>query len=179
MISKPEGLKRIKRASAIGLIAAVMVILPSCKISYSLTGVNLPPEMKTFSVQYFPNRAPVVQATLSQKFTDALKEKIQGQTSLNLVNGSGDVDFSGQIEKYDTRPAAITGDEVAALNRLTITVKVQYTNNINPDESFDSSFSRYEDYSSTQDLSAVADDLIDKIVEQLVEDIFNKAFVNW
>jgi len=121
----------------------------------------------------------VVQATLSQKFTDALKDKITGQTNLDLVNGVGDVDFSGEIKNYRTSPTAITGDEVAALNRLTITVRVKFTNNINPDDSFDTSFSRYEDYPSDTNLADVEDDLIDQIVDQLVEDIFNKAFVNW
>ncbi len=161
------------------LSIAIAFITGSCKVSYSLTGVNLPPEIKTYSVEYFPNRSPVVQATLSQKFTDALKDKITGQTSLDLINGVGDVDFSGEIKNYETRPTAITGNEVAALNRLTITVRVKYTNNVNPDASFDTSFSRYEDYPSSKDLSQVEDELIDQIVEQLVEDIFNKAFVNW
>ncbi len=172
-------MKRAAYAGILIVLLAGMVSFQSCKINYSMTGVNLPPEIKTFSVQYFPNRAPVVQATLSQKFTDALKDKITGQTSLEEINGIGDVDFSGEIKNYETRPMAITGNEVAALNRLTITVRVKYTNNVNPDGSFDTSFSRYEDYDSNQDLSSVEDDLTSKIVEQLVEDIFNKAFVNW
>lgn len=179
MISKPEKMNRFKYIAILIFFLTFPVVMQSCKVSYSLTGVNLPPEIKTFSVQYFPNRAPVVQATLSQKFTDALKDKITGQTSLSEINGIGDVDFSGEIKNFETRPTAITGAEVAALNRLTITVRVKYTDNVNPDNSFDSSFSRYEDYSSSLDLSAVEDDLTTKIVEQLVEDIFNKAFVNW
>ncbi len=179
MISKPDRIKRYVSSGIFIFLFTLMIYLQSCKINYSLTGVNLPPELKTFSVEYFPNRAPVVQASLSQKFTDALKDKITGQTSLNLINGLGDVDFSGEIKNYETRPTAITGNEVAALNRLTISVRVKYSNNVNPDESFDTSFSRYEDYSSDQDLTAVEDELIDQIVELLVEDIFNKAFVNW
>lgn len=153
--------------------------LPSCKVSYSLSGVNLPITVNTFSVQYFPNRAPLVQAQLSQTFTDALKDKIEGQTRLEMVTGFGDVDFSGEITGYETRPTAITGDETAAMNRLTITVRVKYTNSINPDDSWDASFSRYEDYDSSSSLSDVEDDLIELILENLMDDIFNKAFVNW
>jgi hypothetical protein len=164
---------------SIPAIFAAMMALSSCKISYSLSGTNIPIEINTVSVQYFPNRAPLVQAQLSQQFTDALKDKIQGQTRLELVNGLGDVDFSGEIKNYETRPTAISGNETAALNRLTITVRVKYTNTFNPDESFDSSFSRYEDYSSSQNLSDVEDDLIQLILENIIEDIFNKAFVNW
>ncbi|MCK4920265.1 MAG: LptE family protein [Bacteroidales bacterium] len=161
------------------LFLAGITILPSCKISYSMSGTNIPLEIETFSVQYFPNRAPLVQSQLSQVFTDALKDKIEGQTRLEMVTGFGDVDLSGEIKNYETRPVAITGDERAALNRLTIAIRVKYTNSFNPDENFDTQFSRYEDYSSSSNLSDVEEDLIELIVENIVEDVFNKAFVNW
>ncbi len=167
-----------------GFLVLVVIIIgaatgQSCKVSYSFTGAAVNPEIKTVSIQYFDNRAPLVQATLSQVFSDALRDKVQGQTSLQLVTGYGDVDFSGEIKNYETRPQAITGAETAALNRLTITVRVKFTNEVEPDKSFDTSFSRYEDYSSGTDLSSVENELIKLIVENLVEDIFNKAFVNW
>ncbi len=158
---------------------AGMIILQSCKVSYSFSGTNIPIEIETFSVQYFSNRAPLVQAQLSQVFTDALKDKIEGQTRLEMVTGFGDVDFSGEIKNYETRPTAITGDETAALNRLTISIRVSYMNSFNPDESFDTQFSRYEEYESSKNLSDVEDELIELIVENIIEDIFNKAFVNW
>lgn len=161
------------------LLGFFMVFMSGCKISYSFSGVTIAPEIKTFSVQNFPNRAPLVQAQLSQKFADALKDKIQAQTSLTLVNGFGDVDFSGEIRNYETRPTAITGAETAALNRLTITVRVKFVNTFDNEQSFDTSFSRYEDYESSKDLSQVEDELIEMILEVLIEDIFNRAFVNW
>ena len=165
------------------IIAAIVIITgaasQSCKITYSFTGVAINPQIKTVSIQYFDNRAPLVQATLSQVFTDALRDKIQGQTSLNLVTGYGDVDFSGEIKNYETRPQAITGSETAALNRLSITVRVKFENAVEPDKNFDTSFTRYEDYDSSKDLSSVEDELIKLIIENIIEDIFNKAFVNW
>lgn len=164
---------------AFSALLAAMLVLSSCKISYSLSGTNIPVEINTVSVQYFPNRAPLVQAQLSQQFTDALKDKIQAQTRLDLVNGLGDVDFSGEIKNYETRPTAISGNETAALNRLTITVRVKYTNTFNPDDSFDTTFSRYEDYESSRNLSDVEAELIELILVNIIEDIFNKAFVNW
>lgn len=170
------------KSRAILLSAFIIIVFSfsqSCKVSYSFTGATINPEIKTFSVQYFDNRAPLVQPQLSQIFTDALREKIQGQTSLNLVSGYGDIDFSGEIRNYETRPQAITADETAALNRLTITVRVKFTNEIESDKSFDTNFSRFQDYSSEQDLSSVEDELIKLIVEDLMEDIYNKAFVNW
>ena len=156
-----------------------ILTLASCKINYSLTGVNIDPAIKTVSVQYFPNRAPLVQAQLSQLFSDALKDKLQAQTNLQLINGIGDVDFSGEITNYDTRPMAITGAEVAALNRLTISIRVKFINSVNPDDDFDTSFSRFEEYSSNQDLTSVEGELIKTIIELINEDIFNRAFVNW
>jgi hypothetical protein len=158
---------------------ALVLLLPSCKISYSFSGVNISPEVSTYSVDYFPNRAAIVQAQLSQLFTDALMDKIQSNTNLDLSTGGGDVHFSGEITQYETRPTAITGQETAARNRLTITVRVKYTNAIEPDLDYDTSFSRYEDYDASLNLTDVENELIELIVENLIEDIFNRAFVSW
>ena len=163
----------------LSVLFITVCIHQSCKVSYSFTGVSINPQIKTVSIQYFDNRAPIVQPQLSQIFTDALRDKVQGQTNLTLVTSYGDVDFSGEIKNYETRPQAITGNEKAALNRLTVTVRVKFNNEIEPEKSFDTSFSRYEDYDSSKDPSSVEGELINLIVEQLMEDIFNKAFVNW
>jgi hypothetical protein len=160
-----------------GLILAMT--LTQCKVSYSFSGVNISPEVQTYSVDYFPNRAPIVQAQLSQLFTEALMDKIQGSTSLDLSTDGGDVQFSGEITGYQTRPTAITGNETAARNRLTITVRVKYTNLLEPELDYDTTFSRYEDYDSSRNLTDVENELIDLIVENLIEDIFNRAFVSW
>lgn len=169
----------IKRSGPIILILALVLVIPSCKVTYSFSGVNISTEVTTYTVRYFPNRAAVVQAQLSQLFTNALMDKIQSNTSLDMSSDGGDVEFSGEITRYETRPTAITGDETAARNRLTITVRVVYTNYIEPDLDYDTSFSRYEDYDASQDLSSVEDELIELITENLIEDIFNRAFVSW
>ena len=161
------------------LLVTLAVTIQQCKVTYSFSGVNISPEVLTYSVQYFPNRAPIVQAQLSQVFTDALLDKIQGNTSLDLATDGGDVHFSGEITGYATRPTAITSDETAARNRLTITVRVKYSNQLDPDLDYDTSFSRYEDYDASQNLTDVEDELIELILENLIEDIFNKAFVSW
>lgn len=161
----------------------LVFLLNGCKINYSFSGANISPEIKTVSVQFFPNRvAPgngFVNPNFSQTFTDALKDKIKAQTGLVFATDLGDVDFEGEITRYEAEPLAVTGREVAELNRFTITVRVKYTNVVNPDESFDSQFSRYEDYESSKDLQSVEQDLSEKILEQITEDIFNQAFVNW
>jgi hypothetical protein len=128
---------------------------------------------------YFQNRAPVVQPGLSQILTDALIDKCKEQTSLKYETTTGDADFAGEISDYTTRPLTVAADAQAATNRFTISVKVKFTNAVNPDNSFDQTFSRYKDYNSNLDLSAVEKEYSDDIVEMLVEDIFNQAFVNW
>lgn len=164
---------------AILMMVILGTLMNGCKISYSFSGVNISPEVQTYSVEYFPNRAPIVQAQLSQLFTEALMDKIQGSTSLDLASDGGDVQFSGEITGYETRPTAITGEETAARNRLTITIRVKYTNLVEPELDYDTSFSRYEDYDASRNLSDVENELIDLILENLIEDIFNRAFVSW
>ncbi|MBW6498207.1 MAG: hypothetical protein K0B09_07470 [Bacteroidales bacterium] len=160
----------------LGLI--LLASLSSCGI-YSFTGASIPPEARTFSVSYFPNNAQLVQPTLSQRFTEALQDKFLKQTNLRLVDNGGDLHFEGSITGYTTAPAAISGDDRAALNRLTITVRVTFINEFEPDNDFERSFSRYWDYDSNRSLSEIEDEAITIITEALVEDIFNQAVVNW
>ena len=174
-------LRNLKQLKDILLILLVIVIpgLSGCKVSYSFSGASISPQVKTVSVQYFQNRASLVQPGLSQYLTDALMDKCKSQTSLKNVNGMGDVNFEGEISDYNTRPLTVAADAQAAMNRFTITVKVKFTNSVDPDLSFEQSFSRYQDYNSNIDLSQVEKELSAKIVEMVVEDIFNQAFVNW
>ena len=169
----------IRHITPVLVVTILSLALSGCKVSYSFSGVNIAPEVLTYTVSYFQNRAPIVQAQLSQIFTETLQDKIQNNTSLDLDNEGGDVQFSGEITGYATRPTAITGDETAARNRLTISVRVKYTNLMEPDLDFDTSFSRYEDYDASQNLTDVENDLITLIVDTLIEDIFNKAFISW
>jgi hypothetical protein len=163
-----------------GLLTVVAVLtLTACKMSYSFTGASISPQVKTISIQYFQNRASLVQPGLSQNLTDALIDKCKAQTKLSFINGIGDVNFEGEITDYNTRPLTVAADQLAAMNRFTITIKVKFTNSIDTDLSYEKTFSRYEDYDSNLDLSQVEKTLVDKIVVLLVEDVFNEAFVNW
>jgi hypothetical protein len=160
------------------LLVLFALLADGCTVSYKFTGASTQ-GLKTVSIQYFQNRAPLVQPGLSQYITDALSDIIKAQTSLKTVNGLGDVNFEGEITDYNTRPLTVAADAQAAMNRFTITVKVKFTNTVDPDLSYEQSFSRYQDYNSSIDLSAVEKELSAKIVEMIVEDIFNQAFVNW
>ncbi len=160
-------------------IVLSIFISQSCTIKYSLTGASIAPDVKTISVQYFVNRAPLGMANLEQYFTDELKDKFKSQTSLVVVNDAGHLNFEGEITKYDIKPMAITGNETASQNRLSVTVHVKFTNEIEPEYNFDTNFTQFADYDSDQDLSSVEQQLVEEIVEKLIEDIFNKSVVNW
>lgn len=157
----------------------LLISVSGCRIGYSFSGASISPEMKTISVQFFQNQAPLFQPTLSTTFTEALKDRLTSQTSLELVNGAGDLNFEGEITNYYSNPVAIQGNETASLNRLTIIVHVKYTNAKDPKLSFDRSFSQFTDYESTKTLSSAENELIPIIVDKLTEDVFNAALTNW
>lgn len=163
------------------ILVSLVIALQGCgvKISYSFSGASISHEVKTLSVQYFQNRTSLAQPGLAQNLTDALIDMCKAQTNLGIVSTGGDVSFEGDITDYKTQPLTVSGNEQAAMNRFSITVKVKFINNIDPDLSYDQSFTRYQDYNSALDLSAVEASLTEEIIKMLVEDIFNKAFVNW
>jgi hypothetical protein len=165
----------------LNLLLVMLVCIPGlsgCGI-YSFSGASISDQVKTFSVQYFQNRASLVQVGLSQTFTNELIDKCKSQTNMKYVTGIGDVNFEGEITDYNTRPYTVAADAQAASNRFTITVRVKFTNSIQPEYNYEQSFSRYQDYNSTIDLSSVEKELSEKIVLEIIEDIFNQAFVNW
>ena len=161
----------------------ILTILLSINISscgiYSFTGASVPIEAKTISVNYFNNKAATVQPNLSQVFTEKLKDILLEQTNLNLTENEGDLSFSGFISKYQIKPMAIKANETAGKNRLTIAVKVTYNNSFDSENNFEKTFSRYRDYDSAQNISNIEKILIEEITNELVEDVFNNAFVNW
>jgi hypothetical protein len=154
------------------------MIFTSC-IRLTFSGASIPEGAKTFSVSYFVNNASLVNPSLSQLITDKLRERIQSQTSLIMVNDNADLTFEGEITNYIVQPAALQANDVASLNQLTITINVKYSNKIDEKQSFSQQFSRYQQFSSTVSFSSVESSLVEQIVNDLVDDIFNRAFINW
>lgn len=169
-----------KRVFGIGVLLSVFCLLISgCKVNYGFTGASVSPDIKTFSVKYFPNNAPIVNPTLSQTFTEKLKDKIVSQASLSHTDRQPDLIFEGSITGYSITPIAIQTNETAAQNRLTITINIKFTNLKNEKQNFETPFSRYADYKSTENFSSVESQLITTITDQIVDDIFNRVFINW
>ena len=162
------------------ILAATLAAACGYKVTYNLTGGSIPPDAKTFSVAYFPNNAPMVAPTLSTTLTEALRDKFSRQTRLQQVDEGGDFAFEGEITNYSSTTASVSSGDYALQNRLTITVKVTFTNAIDQTLSFNNkSFSSYADYDSSQLLLDVQDQLIEEIVEELVNDIYMAAAGNW
>ena len=161
------------------LYVVLCLFLPSCKVGYSFTGASISPEVKTFTVKFFTKTASLGPASLSQRFTEKLKDKFISQTSLANVDRNGDLTFEGTITNYTISPIAIQSNEIAAQNRLSITVSVTFTNIKDEKQNFETSFTRYQDYESSRNLATLENELIEGIYDQLVDDIFNKAVINW
>lgn len=173
---------KISRAMRRGLAlmaAAASLALTACTVSITMSGASIPENLNTFSVQYINNRAPLVNPDLSSTLTEGLKDRIQNESRLSLVNEGGDVDFSGDITSYTTKPMALKADAVSAQTRLTVSVKIRCRNAKDPKKDWEQSFSAYQDYDSENNLADVESDLVQLIVEELTENIFNKAFADW
>lgn len=162
------------------LLGAIMVtfMLQGCG-PYSFTGASIPPEVETFSVQNFPNEADLVNPEVSRIFTEELKDQFLQTTRLQLVDQNGDLDFSGNIQRYHVSPTAVQSNDRASRTRLKITVKVNYENKYKKDQNFTKTFSNYEDFDSDQNLNQVEAQLVEDITDQLVQDIFNATVNNW
>jgi len=171
----------ILRRSILILISLIIsaTVFTDCKINYGFTGAVPMVGVKTFSVDYFPNRARLVNPNLSQQLTDGLQEKLIRQTSYSQISESGDLEFSGQITDYDVRPMNIQEGDLAAQNRLTIGIKVKFTNNKDHGMDWEKTFTSYEDFDSNRSLSEAEETLVTEIIKKLTDDIFNASIANW
>ena len=159
------------------LIAFAACVLAACGI-YKFNDTSIAPDVHTISVYNIENRAMKVNPALSNTLTMALQDQYRKLTKLEMLEEGRDLEVSGFITSYDVTPTAVTSQEIAAQNRLTVTVKIIFKNNKH-EEDFEKSFAAYQDYDSNLSLDAVEAQLVDEIVEILVEDIFNATVANW
>ena len=165
------------KRTALILVSALLVV--SCGI-YSFTGTSIQPDVNTITIPYVEYKALRVNPSLSGEMTEALQEKFRKLTRLEQVDMDGDLELVCEITGYDVKAVAVTADEQAAQNRLTVTVKIDFSNKKYPeDDVTNKTFSAYEDFDSTLSLDAVEGDLCVTIIEKLVEDIFNATVAQW
>ncbi|MDR6942866.1 LptE family protein [Mucilaginibacter pocheonensis] len=174
----------MKKLLGLIIVSSLSLMLSSC---YTLKNSSIPPGLKTIDVQFFENNAPLVVNNLSQTFTEALKNRIRTQSRLSITRNESDATMSGSIVGYSIAPVSIEAvannvAPIADANRLTITVRVKFVFDAAKTEadkkiSFEQTFTNYEDFRG--DIAAQEQNLIQRIVSKLTEDIFNKAFSNW
>jgi hypothetical protein len=170
----------MKRLSGVFLALCTLIFVsPGC---YTLKSESIPIDMHTINIGFFENDAPIVVSNLSQKFTEALKDRVRSTTRLSIVNGEGNANMSGSITDYHYAPISIQATNnnqapIAGAEVLSITVHVKFTYEADKKLNFDQSFTKTANF--TGDLTTQEQNLIQDITKQLIDDIFNKAFNNW
>ncbi|QNM84499.1 LptE family protein [Polaribacter pectinis] len=168
----------MKKLLYITSISISILLMISCG-AYSFTGGSTG-DAKTLQVDFFPNQAPLVEPSLSQRFTQDLQDLFTRQTNLTLTKSNGDLYFSGEITGYRITPMSATADQTAAQNRLTITVNVRFVNKLVEKDDFEKQFSFYSDYpANSQLIGSVQEAAFDEIMERITQDIFNASVAKW
>ena len=162
----------------LAIYLAAALCLTSCWI-YSFSGTSIQADVKTVTLNYFEYKALRVNPSFSNDLTEAPKSQFKKLTRLEQVEMDGDLEIAGEVTGYDVKATAVTADEVAAQNRLTVTIKVKFTNRKHPEDDFEKTFSAYSDYDSTQSLDAVESTICAEIIEKLVDNVFNATVANW
>ena len=166
----------------IGLLCAGWLVT-SCAISVKLNQSDVDySKVSSISIKEFPNLAQLVYAPLSQQFTEMLKDKYTRQTKLRVLgsnSGNGDLDLEGEITGYNFTPLAVTDGSYASQTRLTITVRVRFTNSSDSGKDFERTFSAQNEFSNTRTINEVEADLSNEIMKEIIDQIFNETVATW
>lgn len=156
------------------------ILLCSCTIGFTMNGASIDySKTHSISISDFPNHAPLVNPTLSNDLTDGIRDIFIRQTRLTVQRQSGDLEIEGEITGYQLTPMAISADSYSAETKLTVTVKVIFTNNVNPDESFERNYSAFQTFDSSRMLTDVQDELCATIISEIAEHIYNDTVAKW
>ena len=157
----------------------ILILFSGCKIQYSFSGADIPAEANTFSVQQFQIATPQAGPDYGLILSESLKDLMLQQTRLDLADKRGDLQFEGVVTQYRIGNAAISSDEFTSINRLTIAIKVKYTNTLEKDKSFEKTFSRFVDYDSQQNFTDIEAELVEDVNSQLTQEIFDASLGAW
>ncbi|MDD5951140.1 MAG: LptE family protein [Bacteroidales bacterium] len=172
-------MKKLTRIISLTLaLSALLLTGVGCGI-YSFSGTSIQPDVNSITINYIEYKALKVNPSLSNDLTEALKEQFRKMTKLEQVEMDGDLEIEGQITGYEVRATAVTANEQAAQSRLTVNVKISFTNRKHPEDDLEQNFSAYADFDASMSLDSVEASLCQEIVEKLVEDIFNATVAQW
>ena len=175
----PKGGLSVKRSVSIA-VCCLLLVLTSCSISYKFNGANINYQTThSISIADFPNNAPMVNPTLSNNLSEGIRDIYQRQTRLQILRKGGDLELEGEIVGYDITQGAISTDSYASESKLTIRVTVRFTNNINPEESFDKTYTAYQTFDASRLLTDVQDELCAVMITEIAENIYNDTVARW
>ena len=161
-------------------MAMVIAMMPSCLISYKFNGASIDySKTKSISVAEFPNNAALVNPLLSNALSEGIREIYSRQTRLQLLPKNGDMEVEGEITDYALTPMAISADSYAAETKLTLTIRVRFTNNKAPEENFEKTYSAFQTFNSARLLTEVQDELCAIMITELAENIYNDTVARW
>jgi hypothetical protein len=160
------------------LIIGIILIFSGCQINYSFTGGQFS-GVESFQVNFIRPQTALASQVYAQNLTEGLKDYLLAQSPLRLVTSSGDLQYEGVITEYNVAPIAARGNETASLTRLTVTVKIKYTNQLEKELGFEKTFTKYADFPAGQDFFSVQEELWNSINDQLIQEIFNASVGNW
>lgn len=162
------------------LLVALTIAMNGCSISYKFNGASIDySKTRSISVADFPNNAALVYAPLSNNLSDAIRDIYQRQTRLEVLQRGGNLELEGEITGYTLTPMAVSADSYAAETKLTLTVRVRFTNNVAPEESFEKTYSAYQTFDSSRMLNDVQDELCNTMITEIAESIYNDTVAKW
>lgn len=170
-----------KYCKFISLCAGFACVLAACSISYKFNGASINyDKVKTISFENFPNRsAAFVWGPMESMFNTALQDIYMQQTRLKQTRQGGDLELSGEITNYDAYNKGVGADGYSTMAELRMTVNVRFVNNTNHAEDFEQQFSASREYDSSQQLSSVQEGLVNEMIDEIVDQIFNATVANW
>lgn len=162
------------------ILCTLAFLLSGCSISYKFNGASIDySKTKSISIADFPNNAALVYPPLSNNLSDAIRDIYQRQTRLEMLRRGGNLEVEGEITGYTLTPMAVSADSYAAETKLTLTVRVRFTNNVAPEESFEKTYSAYQTFDSSRMLNDVQDELCTTMVNEIAESIYNDTVAKW
>lgn len=162
------------------LLVGVLCGIHSCTVSYKFNGASIDyTKTKSISISDFNNVADLINPQLAQEFTEKLRDKYAKQTRLSVIKNGGDMHLEGEIVGYDLTPMSIGADTYSAETKLTVTIKVRFVNNKNPEDDFEKNYSAYQSFDSNLMITDVQDDLLASIIEDITDNIYNETVAKW
>ncbi|MDD6552718.1 MAG: LptE family protein [Prevotellaceae bacterium] len=162
------------------ILPIMLLLLAACSVSYKFNGASIDyTKTKTIQIDEFPIRASYVWAPMGPLFNNQLKDEFASHTHLQQVKRNGDMVIQGEITNYSQRNKSVSADGYSAQTELSITVNVRFTNTKNHSEDFEKQFTSTKSYDTTQSLQSVQEELVQEMVKDLVDQIFNATVANW